>query len=177
MPFTQNVGPYVGGNFMFQGLSNLGSGIAEGMQALQKAKQDAAGGDVILNIARQQGILDPATEAEYHNGNLATKNGIIANLAKGFAFSQQQQKQLQDERELALRYRAYNRQLADSNFTPSSEAIPVHDPSGNVIGHHIQTSKNSYQFRPIGSAGTDTWEDLNKDVRAATGADLGDWQN
>jgi hypothetical protein len=53
MPFTVNVGPYQGGNFLFQGLSNLGQGIGGGItsasELLRKQKEDQGQADTIFS--------------------------------------------------------------------------------------------------------------------------------
>ena len=111
MPFTVNVGPYKGGDYLFQGLSNLGTGIGGGIEkatAEYKKTQEEQGADqILLNFYQNQGLVTPDVINDYTKGSHSAKTGIIAGLSRQFAQqqTQQQQQSLDAERrsEAALR--------------------------------------------------------------------------
>jgi hypothetical protein len=78
MPFTVNVGPYQGGNFLFQGLSSLGQGIGGGIasasELLRKQKEDQAQSDTIFEeYLKTQKFSDDQTAHKEMAANAARK--------------------------------------------------------------------------------------------------------
>jgi hypothetical protein len=137
MPFTQQVGGYQGGNFMFQGLSNLGQGIGKGIEQMQEAQQNEA--------------------ADNLNGSRTQKNGVVAGLARNFAMDMQQQSMqakqqemqaLVEQRQAAAEQR--RQQTAAFNWTPDEAARQTARWTGNEL---VQTGPGKFQPVPYGDTG------------------------
>ena len=123
MPFTVNVGPYQGGQFLAQGLGNLGQGIGQGIQEYNKAQQEQAANDMIVDFAVKNNMLPIEERTKYTQGNANVKSGIVAGLARTFAMqqAQQQMQALEEQRKAQAELR---RQQAEAfNFVPRAVTL------------------------------------------------------
>src|SRR2546423_9931877 len=117
MPFTVNVGPYVGGQLLASGIQNFGTGISEGIQKAvedyHKTQQEQGADQIILDYARQRNMISPQEEADYIKGSHAAKTGIVMGLTRKFALNAQDEqiKSLQAERQAQAELR---KQQADA---------------------------------------------------------------
>jgi hypothetical protein len=154
MPFTVNVGPYQGGNFLFQGMNNLGEGIGKGIQQYQQAQQDEAADQILFKYAVQQGALNTDEQASFLNGSRSQKNGIIAGVVRQFALEQAKQEMQAKQMQLAAQ-EEQRRSMADLraqqaaafSFAPSDEQKALARATGNEI---IQTGPGKWQVVPYG---------------------------
>jgi hypothetical protein len=98
MPFTVNVGPYQGGNFLFQGLSNLGQGVGGGIasasELLRKQKEEQGQSDTIFEeyLKSNKFSDDPAANKEmaakealkFHDLSPSAKKGVAAGIIQNW---------------------------------------------------------------------------------------------
>jgi hypothetical protein len=117
MPFTVNVGPYVGGELMARGLAqagqNLGQGILAGYMGIQEAQKQEQADELILQHALQSGQIKPEQYAEFKDMSRTKKNGVVAGLARNFAqdVQQKQTESLVEQREASIAARQAQTEL------------------------------------------------------------------
>ena len=138
---------------MYGGLSNLGEGAAKAVAEMRKAQEDESADNIIIEHAKQTGQLTPEQYTQFINGSRTQKNGIVAGLARNLAMILAQQKQLADERELALRYRGLNRDIAAQfNWTPDEAAKQAARWTNNEL---VKTGPGRYTLAPYSGNGQD----------------------
>lgn len=147
MPFTVNVGPYVGGQLWAQGLQNAGQNISEGIVkavAESKKMEEEQGADqVIFNYAKQQGLVTPEIEASYLKGSHSAKTGIIGGLVRQYAMNIQgeQLKSLQEQRQASIEERGQRTQILKTN---QENALLSSEPP--TIDQRTEAQKSGYDY-------------------------------
>jgi len=136
---------------MAQGLNNLGSGIGEGIaKAISESKkmEEEQGADqVILNFAKQQGMVTPEIETEYMKGSHSAKTGIVAGLVRQFALSAQQKQvdSLEEQRKAQAEER---QQRAAILKTQQENTLLASEPPTEDQRTQAQKSGYDYLFDP-----------------------------
>ena len=131
MPFTVNVGPYVGGQLWQEGLLQSGKNISEGiMKAVaenKKIEEEQGADQVILDYGKRIGLVTPEIEANYIKGSHSAKTGIVGGLLRQFTMKQQQDEAaaLEKHRQAQENQAAAELDLkrAEATWTPPPEAI------------------------------------------------------
>jgi hypothetical protein len=151
MPFTVNVGPYVGGQLMSQGLQNFGSSVGQGIQKAieesRKQEEEQGADQVILNFAKQQGMVTPDMEAQYLKGSSSAKTGIVAGLVRQFAMTQQKKQvdSLEEQRQASVEER---QQRSTALKTANENALLASEPPTQEQRTTAQQSGYDYLFDP-----------------------------
>jgi len=156
MPFTVNVGPYVGGQLMAQGLSNLGQGVGEGIAAIgadiKKAQEEQGADQVLLNFYQKNGMVTPEIMNDYIRGSHTAKTSIIGGLTRQFALTQTQKEEEDRQQRLKIAQAAEDRQKAEFNWTPPQEAIDAAAKAGTP---YLPIGPGKYALRQApGAAGS-----------------------
>jgi hypothetical protein len=156
MPFTVNVGPYQGGNYLFEGLSGLGKSVGSAIQTahseLEDQQKKEAYNDAIVNHALQNKQITLEDYTKYRKMGDNQKTGFAAGLAANFMedFRNEQLKAMQESRAASAELR---RQQADAlSFEPSEENKALARSMGNEL---IQTAPGKWQVVPYGGSGQD----------------------
>src|SRR5262245_37164570 len=111
MPFTVNVGPYMGGQFLYGGLStlgqSLGGGIGKAIEQYQTNQKQDAYNDLIIQHALQNNLITHDDWQKYMGSSRTQKTGIAAGIAANVT-SDIQRKQaaaLEEQRLASAQYR------------------------------------------------------------------------
>jgi hypothetical protein len=132
MPFTVNVGPYQGGNFLFQGLSGLGQAIGGGAgKALEQYQQNQkldTFNEAVMRSAVDAGEASEDDWQKFMASSRTQKTHMAANLAASFTHKQQQAKLAEDvaqtaaaQAQTASSQAALNRANAGLSWVPTEQ--------------------------------------------------------
>lgn len=147
MPFTVNVGPYQGGNFLMQGLTNAGEGIAKAIQANQEQDKTAAYNDMIVQHALNNGEINLEDFTKYKAMGHSAKTGFAASIAANFVedLKREQMQGLREQRQAQAELR--KQQAAAFGWKPDQSAIDAARWTGNEL---VQTGPGKFQPVPYG---------------------------
>ena len=160
---------YVGDRYWFDAINSLGQDAAKVMDERKKIAQTGAYNDWIMQEAYNQGRVTEDEWNKYQQGSSAQKSGMATGHAATMAADLQQQS-ADTQRALANEHIAASQQ--ERNFVPSWDAQAAAEATGGKI---IQLGPGKFATRDYPTTQPDTWEKLNQDFHAATGADLGEW--
>ncbi len=161
MPFTVNVGPYQGGNYLFQGLSNLGQGVGSAVKdvhtQIDEQRKMEAYNDLVVQHALQNKQITLEDFSKYRDMSRTQKTGFAAGLAANFMedFRNEQLQSLKESRAASSESRSASAELRRQqakafNFEPTEEMKAL----ARVTGHElIQTGPGKWEKVEYGGTG------------------------
>jgi hypothetical protein len=167
---------YHGDKFIYDAISSLGQDAVKAIQEREQMKKTGAYNDWIMNLAHQQGRVSEEDWNKYQAGSLTQKSGMATAHAANMADDLQRQRvdiqQKTASMQQALDAERIIASQQERKFVPSWEDQAATEATGGKI---IQLGPGKFTTRDYPTTQPDTWEKLNQDFRAATGADLGEW--
>lgn len=164
MPFTVNVGPYQGGNFLFQGLSNLGQGIGGGINSAveqrKQQQQDQGQSQTIFEeyLKSQKFSDDPTANKEmaatharkFYDLSPSAQKGVAAGIIQNWLqrYHVEQIKNMQSE--AAAREAAT--QLAQQTAQMMGQPVNIDLPGAPGVQNRVPTDANTLPI-PYAQAG------------------------
>jgi hypothetical protein len=145
MPFTINPAAYQGGNFIFQGLSNLGKGVGDAIEAAQNQNKMESYNDSIVQHAYQNGQITLEDLTKYRQMSHTSKTGYAAGLAANFAEDMKREQLAAAREERQAQAQLHQQQAAAFNFQPSDEQKALARATGNEL---IQTGPGKWTATP-----------------------------
>jgi hypothetical protein len=132
--------PYQG---IGQGMSTAASAIADAITEARKAKEGAAGAQILADQALQSGAITHDQYAKFVNGSATQKNAMTGAFIHAMTYQNAQSEALDRDRRTRLAFQQYNQQLGqqqyERNWTPPATVNPVTDPAGNVLAFPLPT--------------------------------------
>jgi len=164
MPFTVNVGPYQGGNFLASGLSSFGQSVGSAIKDVHTQLDDQrkmeAYNDSVVQHALQNKQITMEDYAKYRDMSRTQKTGFAAAQAANFMedFRKEQLDSLKQSREASAEATRASAELRTQqagafNFEPTEEMKQLARATGNEI---IKTGPGKYQVVPYGENGAGT---------------------